>query len=129
MKPLEGIDLQPTSVAEARFAIKELRLRKKEIQAEKARLAAALGDEHERWRQRQAGRVSTAGLGRGWTGGLIRGMVQSKRRDERVEHAEAVNRISDARQARDAEIRIVDAAILEMEREILRLQRDTGRER
>ena len=79
-----GADLAEMEVntpEEAKIAIKMARLRKKEIQAEKRDLAAELADVREQWRDRQAGRISTVGLGRGTGGRMVRMGVQAKRRE------------------------------------------------
>jgi len=79
--------LETNTPVDAKYAIKLARLRKKELQNEKRELAAELADERERWRERQAGRISTVGLGRGTSGRVMRGSIQGKRRGERMEHA------------------------------------------
>lgn len=107
---------EPTTPAEAKFAIKLARLRKKELQAEKRALAAQLADVRESWRERQAGRYSTRGMGRGLTGQIVRGSIQAKRRSERMDHAETVNEFSDRRQELDEAIRVIDLLIIRFER-------------
>jgi hypothetical protein len=109
--------LETNTPEDAKYAIKLARLRKRELQAEKKELAAELADERERWRERQAGRISTVGLGRGTGGRMIRAGVQAKRRNERLDHAGIVNQYSDARQELDRRIALVDRLIIELERE------------
>lgn len=112
-------DMEVSTPADAKLAIKLARIRKKEIQAEKRELAAELADVREEWRGRQAGRISTVGLGRGGGGRLIRGAVQAKRRSERMDHAGVVNEFSDRRQELDRQIIILDRLIADLERKAL----------
>jgi hypothetical protein len=116
----ELANLDTNTPEEAKYAIKLARLRKRELQAEKKELAAELADERERWRGRQAGRISTVGLGRGTGGRMMRAGVQAKRRGERLEHAGLVNEFSDARQELDRPIALVDRLIIDLEREATR---------
>ncbi len=109
-------DMEVTTPEEAKIAIKLARLRKKEIQTEKRELAAELADVREEWRNRTAGRVSTVGFGRGKGGRMVRGAVQAKRRNERMDHAGVVNQYSDRRQELDAQIATVDRFLIELER-------------
>jgi hypothetical protein len=112
--------------ADAKIAIKLARLRKKELAAEKRELASQLADQREIWRQRQAGRHSTVGLGRGTGGRMIRAGIQANRRSQRQQYANVVNSFSDARQEIDQKIATVDRLILEMERIVARGLGRTG---
>jgi hypothetical protein len=107
---------EPTTPEEAKIAIKLVRLRKQEIQAEKKALASELADVREEWRDRQAGRYSTRGMGRGMGGQIIRASVQTKRRSERMGHAQTVNQFSDRRQELDEMLRALDKLIIQFER-------------
>jgi hypothetical protein len=118
--PTYGINLDPTSVADAKLSIKELRLRKKDLQGRKREIAAELSEERAAWRERQAGRISTIGLGRGTGGRIMRGAIQGKRRGERMQHADIVNEAAARRQDIDDLIDDVDRAIIDLERYILR---------
>jgi len=114
-----GPDLAAMEVntpAEAKIAIKLARLRKKELQAEKREISSELADHREEWRDRTAGRYSTIALGRGTGARIVRAGIQGKRRAERQEHAKVVNQFSDAKQAIDRKIAVVDRMILEFER-------------
>lgn len=113
----ELADLDVTTPADAKIAIKLARLRKTEIAAEKRELAAELADVREEWRGRQAGRRSTTGLGRGTGGRMVRGAIQAKRRSEKMSHAEVVNEFSDRKQE-------LDQALAYLDRVIVGLQRD-----
>ena len=110
------VDMEVNSPDEAKIAIKLARLRKKELQAEKRELAAELADVREEWRDRQAGRISTVGLGRGMGGRIMRGTIQANRRGERMQQAERVNAFSDARQDLDQQIVVIDRMIIDLER-------------
>ena len=123
--PLEGFDLDPLSAADAKLTMKELRLRRKELQAEKRDLAGEAADQREAWRERQAGRYTTTGMGRGTTGRLLRSAVQGRRRSERLEHASALNRFADAKAEVDADIAEVDLAIIELQRYVLEQTRQS----
>ena len=112
--------MEINSAAEAKIAVKLLRIRKKELQAEKRQLSAQLADHREAWRERQAGRISTVGLGRGTGGRIIRSGIQAKRRGDRLQHAGVVNAYSDAKQVIDQKIAYVDRVILHYERMSLR---------
>ena len=113
-----GPDLTEMDVSSpemAVIAIKMARLRKKELQAQKRELAAELADVREQWRDRTAGRYSMVGLGRGTGARMLRAGIQSKRRDERMAHAEVVNQFSDRRQELDYELTVVERFILNLE--------------
>lgn len=112
--------LEVNTPEEAKYAIKLAKLRKRQIQGEKRELAAELADERERWRGRQAGRISTVGLGRGTGGRIIRAGIQANRRSERLEHAGRVNQYSDVRQDLDRQIALIDRFIIELERQAAR---------
>lgn len=99
--------------ANAKLAIKLARIRKRELQAEKRELGVGLADERERWRERQAGRYYTGGLGRR---SFVRQMVQSNRRQERLGHAAVVNQYGDAKQEIDRKIDIVEKLMIDLER-------------
>ncbi len=116
----ELADMEVNTPAEAKLAIKLARLRKKEIQAQKRDLASGLADVREAWRERQAGRISTRGAGRGTGGKIIRGAVQAKRQGERMDHAQRVNQLSDARQELDQQIGMIDRLIIDLERKTLK---------
>ena len=105
---------------EAKIAIKLARLRKREIQAEKRELASELGDVREQWRERQAGRISTVGLGRGTGPRIVRATIQGKRRNEKLDHANVVNQFSDRRQELDYQLTVIDRFLLDLERQALR---------
>jgi hypothetical protein len=107
---------EPTTPDEAKLAIKLVRLRKQEIQAEKKALAAELADVREEWRDRQAGRYSTRGMGRGMGGKIVRASIQANRRSERMGHAQTVNQFSDQRQELDEALRTLDLLIVKFER-------------
>jgi hypothetical protein len=79
----ELADMEVTTAADAKVAIKLARLRKTEIATEKRELAAELADVREEWRGTQAGRIVTTGLGRGTGGRMVRGAIQAKRRSEK----------------------------------------------
>ncbi len=117
--PLDGFDLDPKTVAEAKLTMKELRLRKKELQAEKRQISAEAADQREAWRERQAGRYTTAGFGRGMSGRVVRSAIQGKRRSERLAHANALNEFADAKAEVDADIAEVEQAIIDLERYVL----------
>lgn len=115
-----GVELAEMDVntpAEAKLAIKLARLRKKELQSEKREISADLADHREGWRERQAGRHSTVGLGRGTGGRIVRAGIQAKRRSERQANANVVNAFSDAKQEIDRKIAIVDRLIIDLERQ------------
>lgn len=112
----ELADMNVDTPAEAKMAIKLARLRKKEIQAEKRAVSAELADQREAWRERQAGRISTVGLGRGTGGRIVRAGIQGKRRSERLQNASTVNAYSDAKQRIDYKIARIDRFIAELER-------------
>lgn len=116
----ELVSMEVNTPEEAKIAIKLARLRKKEIQGEKRELAADLADAREGWRDRQAGRYSTVGLGRGTSGRIIRSGIQAGRRSERMAHAGQVNEFSDARQELDQRILVIDKLIIDLERTALR---------
>ncbi len=105
---------------DAKIAIKMARLRKKEIQNEKRELAAELADVREEWRDRQAGRIRTAGLGRGTGGKMVRAGIQTKRRSEKMDHAQVVNAFSDQEQELDSQIAMIDRMIIDLERQALK---------
>lgn len=112
-------DIDVSTPADAKLAIKLARLRKKEIQAEKRELASELADVREEWRGKTAGRISTVGLGRGTSGRMVRGAIQVKRRSEKMGHADVVNEFSDRRQDLDRQIMLIDRLIADMERRAL----------
>lgn len=112
-------DMEVNSPEEAKVAIKLAKLRKREIQGQKRELASELADVREQWRQRQAGRISTVGMGRGTSARFIRAGIQSKRRGERLDHAKEVNAFSDAKQELDYMITVIDGLIIDLEREAL----------
>lgn len=108
---------QPTPVAspaEARATIAALRIRKRELQLERREAVSMGTDESQRWRQRQAGRVPNI-RGRGVLPSLVRG----SRSVERQQHAAKANRIGNVKQQIDAAIIDVDRQILVLERYIL----------
>lgn len=115
----ELADMDVSTPAEAKIAIKLARIRKKEIAAEKRELAAELADVREEWRNKTAGRVNMVGLGRGGGGRLVRGAVQSKRRGERMAHAGVVNEFSDRKQELDRRLITLDRLIADLERKSL----------
>ena len=105
--------------ADASYAIKLARLRKRELQARKRELASELADVREEWRGRQAGRISTVGLGRGTGARMVRAGIQAKRRSERQAHSDRVNAFSDARQDLDRMILAIDRLVMELERQAM----------
>lgn len=113
----ELADFDVSTPEDAKVAVKLARLRKTEIAAEKRELAAELADVREQWRERQAGRIVTTGLGRGTGGRMVRGAIQANRRSERMSHAEVVNEFSDRKQ-------LLDQASAYLDRVIVGLQRD-----
>jgi hypothetical protein len=116
----EKVEVNVSSAPEAKLAIKELRLIKKEWQAKKKELAAIKAEENARWRERQAGRITTTPLGRGRGGRIMRGAIQGKRRGERMEHAEIINNISAQQAAIDRNVMQIDSVIAQMEALALR---------
>lgn len=118
--PTHDIELAPSSVAEAKLSIKELRLRKKALQSMKREATAEQTEMQAAWRERQAGRYSTIGLGRGTGGRIVRGMVQGKRRDERMQHADVVTQFVERKEEINDLISDVDQAILSLEKYILK---------
>lgn len=112
------VDVQ--TPADAKYAIKLARLRKRELQAAKRDLSTHAAEERERWRDRQAGRYSTTGMGRGTTARVIRSGIQSSRRAERQEHADRLNVVSDQKQEFDRAIAVVDRLLIDLERQAAR---------
>ena len=112
----ELADMDVSTAADAKTAIKLARLRKTEIAAEKRELAAELADVREEWRNRTAGRIRTVGMGRGTGGRIVRGAIQSKRRSERMSHAEVINEFSDRKQELDQALVYLDRVIVGLQR-------------
>ena len=110
------IKVRVNSAAEAKQAIKELRLIKKDIQAKKKDAQAVIAEHRQAWRERQAGRIPTAGLPRGKFGRMARAGIQGKRRSERMEFDRELQQLEANRDIHDRDIVGVDGIIAQMER-------------
>lgn len=115
-----NIEVHAESPAEAKLAIKEIRLLKREWQAKKKEASLVKSEENARWRERQAGRISTVGLGRGLGGKIVRGAIQGGRRGERMEHADRINQLSAIQADIDRKILQLDGIIAQLEAYIAR---------
>jgi hypothetical protein len=115
-----NIQVRTETPADIRLAIKELRLLKREAQARKKELTLARSEENAEWRERQAGRYSTVGMGRGTGARIFRAGLQGKRRTERMGHADRINQIAAGQGAIDREILAIDGLIAQCEAALLR---------
>jgi hypothetical protein len=106
------------NTAEAKLAIKQLRLAKRVLQAQKKELAALKTQQNARWRDVTAGRLP---IYTGSSKSFMGNMVRYKRRGERMEHAEAVNRITEQTERINSIILDIDREIMSAEALILRM--------
>jgi len=111
----DRLQLHVSTVPEAKLAIKELRLLKKDLASQRKALTMQKAEENARWRERQAGRFP------GYRSrGIVGSFVQSKRRAEKMGHADTVNKIAEAQGDVDRRVRMVDSAIAQLEAYILK---------
>lgn len=109
------IEARAESRAEAKLVIKELKLKKKELQMGRRQITQEMQAVRAEYRSRVAGRHSTVGLGRGGMGRVVRAGIQGKRRAERMQSDDAVSRLEQQRNVYDSDMLELDRLILRFE--------------
>jgi hypothetical protein len=112
----EGIRVHVDTPDDAWQAIKELKLYKKEVAANRKEITQEIASVRAAHRTQVAGRYSTVGLGRGTTGRIMRAGIQGKRRAERMQTDQQVSALERQRNA-------YDRALIEIDRLVMRLDR------
>jgi len=119
--PNGNISIAVSSIPQAKTAIKYLRLRKKEINLEKKELtseAATIRAE----RSQQVASQGSMVRGGGNLGKAVRGFERMSRDSARRTHANRLAPLQEQKTLLDTQTRAIDAAILELERQILTMQ-------
>ena len=109
-----GVQLNINNAAESKLAIKQLRLKKKELATEKREAASEIAGVRAEYRTKAAGRVYM-GRGGGKSGALVRGAVRAKRRGERMAVEESVVPLEEVKRNLDARMNAIDRAIMQIE--------------
>ncbi len=107
------------TTAEAKLAIKQLRLKKKELAAEKREIASEMAGVRAEYRTKAAGRLYM-GRGGGTTGQIIRAGVRAKRRGERMAVEQSVVPLEQEKGQLDARMLVIDRAIAQIETDELK---------
>jgi len=110
--------IRVTSVLEARQAIKELRLKKKEYQLAKRAVAAELAEVRAQ-RRLEVGRQGSMTRGGGEFGKIIRAFERSSRDRARAKYANVVAAYEQEKARIDRNIQEIDLAITQLENYIL----------
>jgi hypothetical protein len=116
-----SVQWQVSTTAEAKLAIKQLRLKKKELTAQKREIAADVSAVRAEYRTKAAGRLYM-GRGGGTAGQMIRAGVRAKRRSERMAVEDSVVPLEQQKAQLDARMLVIDRAIAQIETD--ELQRD-----
>jgi hypothetical protein len=106
--------LHVNNSAEGKLAIKQLRIKKKELATEKREVAADIAGVRAEYRTKAAGRVYL-GRGGGKTGMAVRAGVRAKRRGERMAVEESVVPMEREKANLDARMNAIDRAIAQIE--------------
>jgi hypothetical protein len=107
------------SAAEAKLAIKQLRLKKKELTAEKREISSDIAEIRAEYRTKAAGRIYM-GRGGGKSGAMMRAGVRAKRRGERLQVEADVVPLEREKAQLDARMLVIDRAIAQIEADELR---------
>jgi len=109
------IEVRCETRAEAKLAIREVKLKKKELQLARRDVVQEIRAVRADYRSSVAGRHSTVGLGRGTGGRLMRAGIQGKRRYERMAADNEVTELEARRNSFDDALLEVDGLILTLE--------------